>query len=117
MLSLRAFNCFYRNTAVISIDHPGSETPTMTHLERLVALVLTLSALWLSGGCATAGHVRGNSRAVAVYDERLSDCKDWFYDSFECRRMYGCTRHMDKAACGNQMLRVLNDPVKLADLF
>jgi hypothetical protein len=88
----------------------------MTHLERLVAFVLTISALWLSGGCATT-HARGEGRAVAVYKERISDCKDWFYDRAQCRQMYGCTRHMDRAACGRQMLRVLNDPVKLADLF
>lgn len=89
----------------------------MTHLERLVALVLTLSALWLSGGCAAVPRARGEGRAVAVYKDRVSDCRDWFYDAVECRKMYGCTRHMDKAACGRQMLRVLNDPVQLADLF
>ncbi|PCI35176.1 MAG: hypothetical protein COB53_11225 [Elusimicrobia bacterium] len=87
----------------------------MNHIERVAALILTLSALWLSG-CATV-QSRGSQRAKGIYANRISDCKDWFYDRAQCRQMYGCTRHMNREQCGRQMLRILNDPVKLADLF
>jgi len=88
----------------------------MTHIERLAAFILMLSALWLSGGCASVNS-RGSQRAKSVYADRISDCKDWFYDSIQCRQIYDCTRHMNREQCGRQMLRILNDPVKLADLF
>ena len=88
----------------------------MTHIERLVALILTVSALWLSGGCATV-QSRGSQQAKSVYADRISDCKDWFYEASQCRQMYSCTRHMNREQCGRQMLRILNDPVQLADLF